>query len=76
MDITKILLKDESTGLPSTTRSVFLYGCGICLLKLLLSGVALGPIQLGAFSGGDFALAIGALGGIYSLDKVVRTKDA
>lgn len=75
MDITKYLLKDEK-GEPSTTRSVFFYGCMICLTKLVLSGVAIGPLALGSFTGGDFALAIGALGGIYSLDKVVRKPNA
>lgn len=75
MDITKYLLPD-SEGAPSTTRSVFFYGCMICLTKLAVSGVTIGPLALGSFGGSDFALAIGALGGIYSLDKVVRKPNA
>lgn len=74
MDITKHLLKDPA-GEPSTTRSVFFYGSAICLFKLLLSGTVIGPIALDVFTGGDFALAIAALGGIYSLDKSVRKRN-
>lgn len=71
MKLESFLLKDPATGGPSTTRSVFFYGCAICLLKLLLSGVSVYGFGLGVFSGGDFALALGALGGIYALDKTV-----
>lgn len=75
MDINNLLLKDPNTNSPSTARSVFFYGCAICLIKLLLSGISVYGFNLGVFSGGDFALAIGALGGIYSLDKAVSKKD-
>lgn len=70
MNIEKYMMNTD--GKPSTARTVFFYGCVICLGKLLLSGVTLGPLALGSFSGGDFALSIGALGGIYALDKTVR----
>lgn len=65
------LLLDNGAGAPSTTRSVFFYGCLICLVKLLVSGVVVWGLSLGSFGGGDFALSIGALGGIYALDKTV-----
>jgi hypothetical protein len=71
MNIQDFMLKDPASGGPSTTRTVFFYGCAICLGKLALSGLSLGPLNLGAFSGSDFGMAIAALGGIYALDKTV-----
>lgn len=75
MNINSLLLSDPASGGPSTARTVFFYGACICLLKLLFSGLAIGPLTLGAFSGGDFAAAIAALGGIYALDKHVSQKE-
>jgi len=74
MNLNNILLTDPSTGSPSTARTVFFYGSAICLIKLLLSGLVIGPIALGVFGGGDFAACIAALGGIYALDKTVSNK--
>lgn len=71
MKLDDILLKDPSSGGPSTTRSVFFYGALVCLGKLLVSGMSIKGFNLGSFGGGDFAAAIGALGAIYALDKKV-----
>lgn len=76
MKIEDYFLKDSSTGTPSTTRTVFFVGCCICLFKLLISGITIWGLGLGNFTGGDFALAIGALGGIYALDKTVSKTNA
>lgn len=56
-------------GQPSTTRTVFLYGCLVCIGKLAFSGFTTQWFQLPQFPGSDFGMAIVALGGIYSLDK-------
>lgn len=66
-----LMMLDPNSNQPSTVRSVFWYGCLICLFKLITSGLDLGFIKVPVFNGSDFALAIGALGGIYSLDKHV-----
>lgn len=65
------MLKDKD-GNPSTNRSVFFYGCVVCILKLVLSKMDLGFVKVPEFSGGDFGMAVAALGSIYSLDKHVN----
>lgn len=69
------MLKGQD-GNPSTTRSVFWYGCLICILKLFLSKIHLGNFQVPEFNGGDFGMAIVALGGIYSLDKHISNNNS
>ena len=54
-------------GKYSLTAVAFATGFITCTLKLLLSGVTVGKIALGSFSGGDYAVAIAALGGVYVL---------
>lgn len=66
-----VMLKDPNSGTPSTARSIFFYGCIVCILKLALSKVNLGFMVVPEFAGSDFGMAIGALGGIYALDKHV-----
>jgi hypothetical protein len=56
-------------GTPSSTRTVFLYGCLVCIGKLAFSGLITKWVQIPQFAGSDFGMAIAALGGIYSLDK-------
>lgn len=75
MKIESFMMKDPASKGPSTTRTVFFYGCAICLGKLAIGGLSLGSLHLGAFSGGDFAASLGALGGIYALDKVVSKRE-
>lgn len=69
--LNKYLLPDPKNGGPSTTRSVFAYGCLLCGVKLALSGMSLFGLSFGVFTGGDCAMVLGALGGIYALDKTV-----
>ena len=57
--------KDPRTGQPSVTLTAFWIGFIIASVKLLLSGIAIGPITLSPFGGGDYAAAVGALGAIY-----------
>lgn len=67
-----LMMTDPETKQPSTTRSVFWYGCLICFIKFMCSGINFKVIQAPIFNGSDFAVAIGALGGIYALDKHIR----
>lgn len=68
------MLPDPKSGNPSTARSVFWYGCLICLLKLALSKLDFGAIKIPEFTGSEFAVAIGALGSIYALDKHITNQ--
>lgn len=70
MKIEEYFLKHN--GKPSITRTAFGIGFVVCLLKLAFSGLGVGSITIAPFTGGDFALAVGALGAIYSLDKKVN----
>lgn len=58
-------ITDPGTKQPSVTVTLLVTGFLVCTLKLLTSGITIGNISLGAFSGADFALAVGAVGAIY-----------
>lgn len=62
-------MKDPKTGEKSVTLTLLMVGFAVCLLKLLTSGMIIGTIQLGTFSGSDFATAVGALGALYAARK-------
>lgn len=68
----KQLMLLDKEGNPSTNRTIFFYGCLVCVAKLALSKMDLGFIQIPEFTGSDFGMAIAALGGVYSLDKHVQ----
>lgn len=61
-----MLLKD-SKGEKSTTHTVFFIGALVAIGKLALSGVSIAGFSVPVFPGSEFALAIGALGGVYTL---------
>lgn len=65
----KLWITDPETGHPSVTRTLYVVGFIVCCLKLLLSGLDIGAVKFGEFSGGDFGMAIGALGAVYVLGK-------
>ena len=62
----KLLLKDSS-GKKSVTMTAFVLGFVVANLKLLFSGMTIGGLTLQAFTGGEYAAAIGALGAVYTL---------
>lgn len=64
MDLRRFLIKN-SDGKPSTTMTAFIVGFAVVNLKLLISGLTLGGYTMAAFSGGEYAAAVGALGAIY-----------
>ncbi len=59
-------LKDPNNGAPSPALTVLVGSVGIALLKLLASGVVIGSVNLGSFSGADFAAVLGAAGVLYA----------
>ena len=65
------LMLNAPDGTPSTNRTVFFLGCLVCIGKLALSGMDMHFFKVPVFAGSDFAVAIAALGGVYSLDKHV-----
>lgn len=62
----KLLIKD-SQGKKSVTMTAFVTGFTIVNLKLILSGVSIGGLELAAFTGSEYAAAVAALGAIYVL---------
>lgn len=66
-----LILKDNE-GNPCPTTTVFIYGCVVCVIKLALSGSHIAGILIPSFGGSEFGIAIGALGGIYSLQNHVK----
>lgn len=62
---------DPKTKEPSVTLSAFVVGFCICLVKLVCSGISIGTFKVAIFSGVDFAAAVTALGGVYSLKQHV-----
>lgn len=66
-----IWITDPKTKEPSVTLTAFVVGFLVCLFKLLSSGIAISDFHLAVFSGVDFAAAITALGGVYSLKQHV-----
>lgn len=65
---------DPKTKEPSVTITMMVPGFLVCILKLLISGLTIGGLTMGHFSGSDFATAIGALGMIYAARKHTDSK--
>lgn len=74
MNFNKILIKDSS-GKPSITMTTFVMGFVVVNLKLIFSGVDLNGFKMAAFTGGEYAAAIGALGGTYVLRRSTEKQD-
>jgi len=62
----KLLLTDTS-GKKSATLTAFVLGFMVVNLKLIFSGMSFGDFTLSAFTGSEYGIALGALGGIYIL---------
>ena len=65
----KFLIKDKNTGKGSITTTMFVIGFTTATLKLLISGLTFAGYQMSPFTGVDYAAAVAALGGVYSLRK-------
>lgn len=57
----------DSDGKPSITATAFIVGFLVCTTKLLISGITVLGFSMSAFSGSDYATAVGALGAVYVL---------
>lgn len=64
MNLNKILIKD-SAGKPSVTMTAFVTGFIAVNFKLLVSGMTIAGYTMTAFTGGEYAAALSALGGVY-----------
>jgi hypothetical protein len=74
--MSKLVIKNVKTGQPSYILTAFISGIFIVNTKLLLSGLQIVDVKMSDFSGVDYAAAIAALGGIYTLNKqVTRSKE-
>lgn len=60
-------LEDPKTKTKSVTLTLLVLGFLVCLLKLIFSGMSISHFVIEKFSGSDFAMAVGALGGVYAL---------
>ena len=70
----KLWLTDPKTGKQSVTLSLLVLGFCVATLKLLVSGMNVYGILMESFPGSDYALVLGALGGIYGLRKHQENK--
>jgi len=68
------LIKD-SDGKPSVTMTAFVTGFIVVNAKLLLSGVTIAGYTMTAFTGGEYAAAIGALGAVYVMRRSTQKKN-
>lgn len=64
--LNKFLFKDSS-GKKSLTATTFVWGALVVNLKLILSGMTIATVALGAFTGAEYGIAMSALGAIYVL---------
>lgn len=65
--------KDPKTGKKSATLTILMTTFGVCLLKLLIADISFEGFNAGAFTGADFAAAVGAAGAIYGFRKHTDT---
>jgi hypothetical protein len=70
----KFLLKDSS-GKKSTTVTAFVVGFLVVNAKLLISGLTFGAYTMAAFTGGEYGVAIAALGAIYVMRRATGKKE-
>lgn len=68
-------IKDPKTKEKSATLTFFGVGFGVALVKLLLSGISFGSFSFGTFPGSEFAIVVGAVGGLYTARKYTDAGD-
>ena len=69
----KFLIKD-SDGKPSVTMTAFVTGFLVVNAKLLLAGIEIAGFKMTAFTGGEYAAAVGALGAVYVMRRTGNQK--
>lgn len=73
--LSSLIIKNVKTGKPSYTLTAFMAGVFIVNVKLIVSGLEVRGFKFSDFSGVDYAAAMAALGGIYSLNKAINKKE-
>ena len=73
LDLRNVLLKN-SDGKPCVVTTMFVIGCVLVNLKLILSGITVKEVTISAFTGGEYAAALGALGAIYVMRRGQHAK--
>ena len=74
MNLNKLLIKDSS-GKPSVTMTAFVTGFMVVNAKLLISGLTIAGYTMAAFTGGEYAAAVGALGAVYVMRRSSGKED-
>jgi hypothetical protein len=74
MNLNKLLIKDSS-GKPSVTMTAFVTGFMVVNAKLLISGLKIAGYTMAAFTGGEYAAAVGALGAVYVMRRSSGKED-
>ena len=74
MNLNKLLIKDSS-GKPSVTMTAFVTGFIAVNFKLLMSGMTIAGYTMTAFTGGEYAAAVGALGAVYVMRRSSGSPD-
>lgn len=62
-------ITDPETGSKSVSLTFLFWGFVLASFKLVFSEIAVLGIKSSVFTGADFALVLGALGGLYGLRK-------
>lgn len=71
--LSKLIIKNVKTGVPSYTLTMTLVGFFIINLKLLFSGMEImDKVKFSDFSGTDYAAALAAIGSIHIFNKKVN----
>ena len=73
-DLRKVLLKN-SDGKPCIVTTAFALGFLVVNAKLIVSGVTIAGFTMAAFTGGEYAAALGALGAIYVMRRSQHGKE-
>jgi len=66
----------NSKGEHSLTATLIVIGFIVACAKLLLSGVVIGSINCGTFTGLEFAAVVGSLGVIYNWRQIDADKNS
>jgi hypothetical protein len=58
-------LRNPNSGQKDVSLTAFIFGFMIATFKLLVAGMTIYSFKMSTFSGGDYALVVGALGSLH-----------
>lgn len=70
----KLWIRDPDNGKPSVTLSLLIYGLALASFKLLTSDLNLFGVKFPPFAGGEFAVVLVAVAGLYGWRKGQKRK--